>query len=123
MRAFLPAELNSVCEVANVRDHLLTVHIHNAAWATRFRFLVPELLPKLNALADFARVREIRVRVAPVVAIEAPEPPAPNLGGRSLPDSELLTAFADTLEYGDLKGAFLRLARQAEGGNEPGTET
>ena len=53
-RALLPQDLASECRVANVRDQVLTVHINNAAWATRLRFLTGEsLLPNLNRLADF----------------------------------------------------------------------
>jgi hypothetical protein len=109
MRAFLPAELGSECQVANVRDHVLTVHLTTAAWATRFRFLVPDLLPRLNQLADFANVREVRIKVAPVVPIAA----SPSATGRPLPapDAGALTRLADALDYGELKEAILRLAR------------
>ncbi|NJN53154.1 MAG: DUF721 domain-containing protein, partial [Gammaproteobacteria bacterium] len=119
LRAFLPADLSSACEVANVRDHLLAVHIQNAAWATRFRFLIPELIPRLNLLADFADVREIQIKVSPTIG------PASSSGAsgthrpadRAPPAADVLTAFADSLEYGPLKSAILRLARQ---GKSPG---
>ncbi len=113
LRAFLPAELSSACEVANVRDQLMAVHIHNAAWATRFRFLIPELLPRLNQLADFAEVREIRIKVA-ANAATPPTPATPEASDRAPPDGKSLTALADSLEYGALKRAILRLARHGE---------
>jgi len=113
LRALLPAELCSECQVANVRDHVLTVHINNAAWATRFRFQVPELLPELNRLADFAGVREVRIKVVPAGAA-APADPVLARRDRQLPDAELLRSFADSLDYGELREAVLRLARQAE---------
>lgn len=121
LRAFLPRELSSSCQVANVRDHLMAVHIHNAAWATRFRFLIPELLPQLNQLADFAAVREIRIRVAPVAEVDRAQRAC--TVERAPPDDKVLTALADTLEYGDLKTAILRLARHGrpstDGAEEP----
>jgi hypothetical protein len=116
LRAFLPSELRSACQVANVRDHLLTVHILNAAWATRFRFLIPDLLPRINRLADFAAVREIRVKVVPEGSA-APSDAHPV--DRAPPDSQALRALADTLEYGELKDAILRLARHGEAAAQP----
>jgi hypothetical protein len=117
LRALLPAELCSECQVANVRDHVLTVHINNAAWATRFRFLIPELLPKLNRLADFASVREVRIKVVAAGA-EAPSDPIFARRDRQPPNAELLRDFADSLDYGELREAILRLARQL--GRTPG---
>jgi hypothetical protein len=108
LRAFLPKELGTQCQVANVRDHVLTVHLSNAAWATRFRFLIPELKPRLNLLADFATVQEIRIKVAPFLPLSAM---ADRLRDRSPPDATLLSKFADDLDYGELKEAILRLAR------------
>ena len=113
LRAFLPKELGSQCQVANVRDHVLTVHLSNAAWATRFRFLIPELTPRLNQLADFATVQEIRIKVAPLPSLSA----APNrVRDRPPPDATLLSKFADDLDYGELKEAILRLARHGAAG-------
>ena len=56
------------CRVANVRDQVLTVHINNAAWATRLRFLIPDLLQSLNRLADFTAIDEVRLKTVPAVA-------------------------------------------------------
>jgi hypothetical protein len=109
LRAFLPAELSPECQVANVRDHVLTVHLTTSAWATRFRFLVPDLVPRLNQLADFANVREIRLKVAPVESGAAT--PVPEGPPRRPPDAGSLTRLADALDYGELRGAILRLAR------------
>jgi len=111
LRALLPAEWAAECQVANVRDHVLTVHLTTAAWATRFRFLVPDLMPQLNRLADFATVREIRIKVAPV---SAPAPTGPEARqDRRLPDGGTLSRLADDLDYGELREAILRLARHA----------
>jgi hypothetical protein len=112
LRALLPAEIARECHVANVRDHVLTVHLTTAAWATRFRFLAPDLLRELNRLADFAAVREFRIKVAPVSA------PAANVVDdhreRQPPDGQALARFADDLDYGELREAILRLARHAQ---------
>ena len=61
-RALLPPEDAPRFEVANIRGDRLTVHASSAAWATRLRFRVPELLPALRQLADFANVEEVSIR-------------------------------------------------------------
>jgi hypothetical protein len=110
LRALLPEDLAFKCQVANLRDHVLTVHTDKAVWATRFRFLIPKLLPKLNLLADFSAVRDIRVRVVPQAGRpDEPEPQRP-----TPPDAKSLEALARTIDYPELKAAILRLARHAE---------
>ncbi len=90
----------------------MTILVQNAAWATRLRFLLPDLLPELNQLADFGGVRDIQIRVAPNLtgAVGTMEVPGP----RRPPDSASLKRLADDLEYDELKAAILRLARHGE---------
>jgi hypothetical protein len=108
--ALLPEDLAFKCLVANLRDHVLTVHTYNAVWATRFRFLIPKLLPKLNQLADFSAVREIRVRVVPQAGL----PDEPVFERPAPPDAKSLESLARTVDYPELKAAILRLARHAD---------
>jgi hypothetical protein len=113
LRALLPQDLASECRVANVRDQVLTVHINNAAWATRLRFLIPAVLPNLNRLADFTAVNEIRLKVVPVVTDVTPtEPSTMNLRP---PDRVPLLELANGIDDAELRGAILRLAAHANG--------
>jgi hypothetical protein len=112
LRALLPQELASECRIGNVRDHILTVHINNAAWATRLRFLVPGLLQSLNRLADFTTVTEIRLKVVPLVP-DAPRTVQPDSTIRP-PDPVPLLELASTVDSDGLRKALLRLAAQAE---------
>ena len=61
-RALLPQEEAPRFEVANISGPNLTVHASSAAWATRLRFRIPELLPVLRRLEDFSKVEHIRIR-------------------------------------------------------------
>ncbi|MDE0056072.1 MAG: DciA family protein [Gammaproteobacteria bacterium] len=63
-RALLSQEEAPRFEVANKRGAILTVHATSAAWATRLRFRVPELLPALRRLQDFSNIEQIRIRTA-----------------------------------------------------------
>lgn len=120
LRALLPAELGAQCQVASLQGTLLGIHAQNAAWATRLRFLAPALLPELNRLADFATVREIRIRVSPTLT-DAPEPSAPLNHGQP-PNASCLMDLANTLDYGELREAVLRLARQGDLRQRPQSE-
>ncbi len=64
LRALLPADEAGHYAVASIRAGRLTIHAKSASWATRLRFRAPELLPLLQALQDFAEVRDIHVRTA-----------------------------------------------------------
>lgn len=120
LRAVLPSELCSECQVANLRDQVLTVHLTTASWATRLRFLVPDLLPRLNRLSDFAEVREVRIKVVPVDAPATAAPDARTL--RRPPDGALLTRLADDLDDSALKTALLKLAGHARDADGPSRE-
>ena len=61
-RALLPREEAPRFEVANIRGPSLLIHASSAAWATRLRFRIPELLPVLRRLEDFSKVEHIHVR-------------------------------------------------------------
>lgn len=63
LKALLPEPLQRDCRVTDIRNGCITVACRNAASATRLRFLVPELLPRLQELADFRAATKIRVRV------------------------------------------------------------
>ena len=112
LRALLPQDLASECRVANVRDQVLTVHINNAAWATRLRFLTESLLPNLNRLADFTAVNEIRLKVVPVVTDVAPA--VPRATELRPPDRVPLLELANGIDDAGLRNAILRLAAHAE---------
>jgi len=111
LRALLPQDLASECRVANVRDQVLTVHINNAAWATRLRFLTESLLPNLNRLADFTAINEIRLKVVPVVADVPMTTRATQLRP---PDRVPLLELANGIDDAGLRNAILRLAAHAE---------
>lgn len=111
LRALLPQDLASECRVANVRDQVLTVHINNAAWATRLRFLIPGLLHNLNRLADFTAVNDVRLKVVPLVDDSTASTQRQTLRP---PDRVSLLELASRVDDAELCSAILRLAAQAD---------
>ncbi len=119
LRALLPQDLASECRVANVRDQVLTVHINNAAWATRLRFLVPGLLRSLNRLADFTAVSDVRLKVVPLIAESTASTRRRTLRP---PDRVSLLELASGVDDAELCSAILRLTAQAGAESAPATE-
>lgn len=62
LQALLPPALAPHCSVAALAGSELVIHVAGAGWATRLRLELPKLAPRLQALGDFAAVREIRIR-------------------------------------------------------------
>lgn len=44
----LPQPLNQHCRVANIRNKCLVIEIDSPNWATKIRFIIPELLHKMQ---------------------------------------------------------------------------
>lgn len=64
LRALLPESLQRDCRVTDIRAGNVSVVCNNAACATRLRFLAPELLSKLQDLADFRAATQMQIRVS-----------------------------------------------------------
>ena len=64
LRALLDPPLSQEVEITDIRGPVALVSCHSAGAATRFRFLLPELLPRLQKLQSFSAVRECRIRVS-----------------------------------------------------------
>jgi len=62
--ALLDPALHNEVQVTNIRGPILYVLCHNAAVATRLRFLLADLLPQLRQLQSFRGVTETKIRVA-----------------------------------------------------------
>lgn len=64
LRAVLPPALAPHCHVGDLHRGQLTIHVATASWATRLRLELPKVRDALLALADFADVRDIRIRMS-----------------------------------------------------------
>lgn len=65
--------LASQFQVANIRQNRLILLAPSASWATRLRMATAELLEALHQ-AGFTELREIDIRVAPLIESEAAPP-------------------------------------------------
>lgn len=65
LHAQLETSLTQCCRVANFRENILIIEINSSAWATRLRYLIPELLQKLRREKEFHRLQEIKWYIRP----------------------------------------------------------
>ena len=61
VRQCLPADLAAHCAAAQLRDDTLVLHVDSAAWATRLRYLAPQLARALAT--EYRSLRTVKVRL------------------------------------------------------------
>lgn len=109
VHVLLPDACRPHCQVANLRDGLLSIAADSPAWAARARFLAPRLLQDLQQQTDLP-IHRIRVSVVPIKNSIAR--PAPRRAGLSHKTLALLEETAQSMEDPALRSALLRLARR-----------
>jgi hypothetical protein len=69
----LPTPLNQHCRIANVREKTIVIHADSSLWATRLRFLSPDLIRKWQQdtalTSEFHQIEKIEVRVRPTTQL------------------------------------------------------
>lgn len=100
-------------QVADLNAGRLLIHADSAAWATRLRYLAPQMLRCLQKSPLLTDLKRIDIRVSPQAR---PAPPAtqhrPMLSTNS---AEVLDSTADNLSDSALRTALKRLARRGNG--------
>lgn len=64
-RQSLPPPLNQHCYVGNLRERTLVVYTDSSLWATRLRYLMPELLHLWQLERAFPSVDKVEIKVRP----------------------------------------------------------
>jgi len=65
LTSIIDPALSPDCQVADFRDHCLTLVCSNAAFATRLRMISPQLLESFREEGEFG-IERIEIRIAPV---------------------------------------------------------
>lgn len=107
--ARLPAPLRGHCRLGRIRNNTLILIVDSAAWATRLRFLTPQLV-KQFAADDSVTVDRLEVRIRPQNQ-PAASPPATRSPARLSPENAaLITSLARSIGDEKLSQALQRLA-------------
>lgn len=59
LQKYLPIEMAQHVVVANKRQHILIIAVDNSAWATKFRFIIPELLKLFAKNSELKDIQSI----------------------------------------------------------------
>lgn len=108
LRQWLDPRLIGHCRVANIADDRLILHAESSAWATMLRYQCPRLLAGLQTQPGLERLRDVRVKIAPLAAAGAGgRPPRRYLSPKA---AQLLRSVADSTDAPALEQALRRLA-------------
>lgn len=99
------------CQVVNLRYDVLVLQTDSPAWATKLRYLLPEILPKIRALTGLDTIRAAQVKVVPPECVSTKKLPQPNK--LSVTSGKCLTSAAHSTPHADLRAALLSLASHA----------
>ena len=104
----VPPPLSQYSRIANFRDHCLVVEIDSAAWATRLRYLLPDLSKKLSQYPDLHTLKQIEWYIQPpFYSLTEKKQRTPAL---TVANAQLLRAIAENTKVESLKIALARLA-------------
>jgi hypothetical protein len=110
IQSCLNEPLCSHVQLANFRNGLLILQTDSPVWASKLRYLVPELVKQCRSHPAFQSLRDIRILVSPFRLTPEPEPPRrPTLSAAS---RQLLEKTADHIDHPGLKASLLRLSRR-----------
>jgi len=59
-QSVLDANLTKNCQFAKLEDSVITIAVKNAAWATRIRYAIPDMLKNLRTQPEFKKITSIR---------------------------------------------------------------
>jgi hypothetical protein len=111
VRRCLPADLASHCLNARLRVDTLVLHTDSPVWATRLRYLAPQLASVLAA--EYPAVREVKIRLLVPTADHA----APKIGAnRSDRAAKIIHSSADHANSEALRAALHRLGKAVKPG-------
>ena len=111
-RAQLDAELAPHCYVSGIEDTSLLIYVDTAAWATRLRFVAPQLLPILRSTNPvFSDLSNIKVKVLSQQN-ETRAPESHTDGPSMSPDNAHgISTLSNSIDDPGLQEALQRLAR------------
>jgi hypothetical protein len=62
---YLPTPLNQHCQVANFREKTLVIHTESSLWATRLRYITPNIIGKWQKDIN-VEIEHLEIKVRPL---------------------------------------------------------
>ncbi len=103
------ADLAQHSRIANFRDNCLVIEVDNAAWVTRLRYLIPDLIQQLVNYSALKNLKKIEWYIQPNFhPVSQPNPLLPALSDNS---AQLLKNTALDIKTKPLQESLMRLAK------------
>jgi hypothetical protein len=113
-RKQLDADLAPHCYIGNLDETSLSVFVDSAAWATRLRFQIAHLLPRLRqASPHFAKLEEIRIKILTPRHVPTRSHPMPDGPSMSQDNANGINTLSNSIDDPALQQALQRLAKHA----------
>lgn len=111
-RSLLDKELAPHCYIGKLEATTLIIYVDSAAWATRLRFQVPQLLPQLHKLeSTFSKLGGIQVKIL-TQHNEVDNPPPSSAGPvMSVENANAINSLSNSIDDPALQLALQRLSR------------
>ncbi|MFA6408824.1 MAG: DUF721 domain-containing protein [Gammaproteobacteria bacterium] len=106
----LGPELAMRCKLAKIENGRALVIIDSSAWASKFRYAIPDLLKNLRVQPEFQNLKEIRYQITAQPFSKKAKNNAPN-AKLSEKNAELLRRTAKKIQNVKLKEGLEKLAR------------
>jgi hypothetical protein len=112
-RSLIDAELAPHCHISGLDETVLCIYVDSAAWATRLRFQIPQLIPVLRRSNPvFSKLDNVQVKILTQRGdTRQPQPPPGPV--MSLENSNIINSLSESIDDPSLQQALLRLARHA----------
>lgn len=65
LTSFLDSPLNAHCTVANYANDIMVLHTDSPVWASRLRYILPQLLNFMQDQCGLVSIKTIRIKVMP----------------------------------------------------------
>lgn len=116
LRTKLDPELAPHCYLSELQESSLSIFVDSAAWATRLRFQIPQVIPALRTVNPvFSKLESIKVKV--LTQDNSPQIDAVQALGpvMSAENARSINSLSESIEDPELQHALQRLARHAAG--------
>ena len=101
------------CKTANIKGHQLILITDTAAWATRLRYITPDLIKILRKKIELKEIETIHCVISPKnFTVESEKPTAQTKPFISDKNIRLLKSVAESIHEETLKKALLKLTKR-----------
>ena len=112
LRSFLPSPLDKHCKVSCLSNHSILLVTDSSVWATKLRFMTPEILNFMKSQCSSARLKSVRISIRPDIYTRTGQ------SGRkftlSTAASIIIKNIANNIHDDELRSSLHKIARHSE---------